>query len=269
VTTGSELKPPAVPQNLRVTQLAWNSVQIAWDPSAGADSYTFAWRPISQIVPEYIELSGGNSTITELGFLSGSTEYAFSVRAKNGVGASAFSPEVHVTTPEQPAASASVSFMGIQTEGGGNWPDYFGTEGYYVANGASKAPAYGAADFSSALTHTWALPTTELRAPIQDPARSTRIASAYYEGMLKFEVNVTGGVAKDVILYCLDWDGIRNQELIQVVDVASQRVLHSQTIDNFGNGKYVKYRVNGRVRFQVSVNEGRTTSGVFSSALWR
>lgn len=263
-TTGTTLQPPGVPANLRALEVTSTSIKVGWDVVSGADGYTIGWRPISQPTATYVEIAGGNNTTFERLNLSSSTEYVFHVRSKNSVGSSSYGPELRVTTQAQLPAAASVTFLGLQLEGGGNWPDYFGTDGYLIPNGAQKLPSYATVTLPDGAAHTWSLPTSDSRAPIQDPTRSTRIASAYYGSPLRFEVNVSGADAQDVTLYCLDWDGARNQQTVEVIDVVSGRTLHSQPVESFNTGKYLKYRIKGHVRFSVS----GSPNGVISAILF-
>ena len=53
-------------------------------------------------------------------------------------------------------------------------------------------------------------------------------------------------------LYLLDWDHTNLTQTINVYDAANGALLNSQSLSNFGDGKYFSWTIKGNVRFNVS-----------------
>jgi chitodextrinase len=98
--------PPATPANLRVTATTTNSVSLAWDPVSNVVSYQVRRDTVSSL-----PVTQTSDTVN--GLVPGTT-YAFSVRALNSVGQSAWSAPLSAATvadtmaPTVPVLSGSV-----------------------------------------------------------------------------------------------------------------------------------------------------------------
>jgi hypothetical protein len=172
--------------------------------------------------------------------------------------------------PAGGGATTSATPIGPDTSTQGSWKGKYGSDGYYVANGASQAPSYGSATVTGAATFTWGYNTTDQRAlqnvdPILGPIRT---ASTYYGNNLNVNVNITDGNSHQVSLYLLDWDHSNQAETINVYDAGTGALLDSQALAGFGDGKYFSWTIKGNVRISVG-SIGYTyalVSGIFFGA---
>jgi hypothetical protein len=170
--------------------------------------------------------------------------------------------------PRGPTSGNTSSFAGTDTATQGNWPSAYGADGYYIPNASTQAPGYGAVALSGDSLYTWAASTTDPRA-LQIPGGTARIASTYYAAnSFSIDINITDGSAHRVALYLDDWDGNNSRnETIQLVDAASGNVLDSRTATGLtSTPEYLKYNVNGHIKFVVTNNAGSinaVVNGIF------
>jgi hypothetical protein len=169
------------------------------------------------------------------------------------------------TTAMPLPALASVAYAGSDTSTKGAWTGKYGANGYLIANGASKAPAYGIASVTGAMNYTWSAVTTDPRALQTGPGSSVGIASAYtqYQSTsFAINVNVTDGNLHNVSLYMLDWDGNNRSQTITIIDASTNTVLDTRVFSGFYDGLYASWAIKGNVT--IKVTPVGTTSPVVS-----
>jgi hypothetical protein len=170
-----------------------------------------------------------------------------------------------------PAATvgSSAAFLGTDATTEGSWHGVYGADGYDIAGDTStgnpRFPSYATVTLTGANNYTWAASTTDPRA-LQNAANTGRLASTWYNGQsFSFNVNITDGKAHKVSLYALDWDNGGRTEQVQVIDNVTGKVLDTETISSFRNGKYVSWNITGNVTIKVTKTAGvnAVVSGLF------
>jgi hypothetical protein len=175
-----------------------------------------------------------------------------------------------VTQTSGGGATSSATPIGADTTTQGSWKGKYGSEGYYVAAGASQDPSYGSAVVNGASTFTWTYKTTDPRALQNFDAIYGNIdtAATYYANSFDVNVSMNDGNSHQISLYLLDWDRTNLVETINVYDATTGGLLDSQTLSNFGNGTYFSWTVKGNVRFHLSSTgyNSALVSGIFFGA---
>jgi hypothetical protein len=148
----------------------------------------------------------------------------------------------------------------------GTWKGAYGQDGELIANDTNHVPAYAAVTPDAASLWTWAASTTDPRALQKGASATDRIASTYYSAaVFSFDVNLSDGMAHQVALYCLDFDGTTRSETISILDASGNAVLDSRSLANFQNGLWAIWDLQGHVLIQVK-STGATNgvvSGIF------
>lgn len=166
-------------------------------------------------------------------------------------------------TTSTPANTAA--FVAVSAASQGAWNGLLGSDGYQLAAGAARFPAFASVAFAGKSDYTWTVPTTDVRA-LQKPASTTRVASTWYSfSSFSITVNLTDGAEHQVALYVLDWDYLGRAERIEVLDAETSAVLDTQPVSDFGGGQYVIWNIKGHVTFAVTLTAGANAvvSGVF------
>jgi hypothetical protein len=163
-------------------------------------------------------------------------------------------------------SSASAVFVKFDAATQGTWKGAYGQDGELIANDTNHVPAYAAVTPDAASLWTWAASTTDPRALQKGASATDRIASTYYSAaVFSFDVNLSDGMAHQVALYCLDFDGTTRSETISILDASGNAVLDSRSLANFQNGLWAIWDLQGHVLIQVK-STGATNgvvSGIF------
>jgi hypothetical protein len=167
------------------------------------------------------------------------------------------------------AQEASVSFLGTDDTTQGSWKGVYGADGHAIPykdgkmQGWAKLPDYASLYFVYGYEHWWQEETSDPRALERTDATDGRVAPkrlAFGDRGDKYfivDVTIKGGAARDVSIYAVDWDRNGMSLLIEAADGHTDEVLHSQNVGGLQEGKYIRYRVKGRVKFKISGANGR------------
>jgi hypothetical protein len=163
-------------------------------------------------------------------------------------------------------ASATATFTGADTSTQGNWQGKYGVDGYSISNSTQNLPAYASFGVQNQMNYTWNAATSDTRA-LQIPNSTTHMASTWYNSpSFNFDVNLTDSNSHRVALYAIDWDGSGSRaQRVQVIDVASNKVLDTETISGFSSGMYLVWNVSGHVKINVTMTgaHNAVVSGIF------
>lgn len=162
---------------------------------------------------------------------------------------------------------SAASYISTDTTTSGSWKGVYGAGGYNVALDAQSLPAYvSSLAFASKSDWTWSSTPTETKATQR--GGTGRIAACWYSGSnFDITVNITGSTAKQVAIYCLNWEGSQRTQTIQPFNASTGDALATaQTVSAFQSGKHVVYSVKGNVRFRVT-NTG-SPNAVVSAVLF-
>ena len=256
VTTPQTAQPPATPTNLTAVAPSYNQVALSWtDASVNESSFRIERRAPSE--SQFQEISNTAADVTTYIDTSvlPSTTYRYRIRARNAVGDSPYTAEVQVTTGSAPQPTASVSFIGQETNIGGNWPQLFGKDGSAIPELATALPINVSLQLKSGASYLWEDTTADPRAVRKSASDSNGIASAWFDPQ-SVKIDFTTSDPLDVALYFLDWDRVGRVQDLSVLDTGTGVPLYQLRLDNFAEGKYVQLRLQGAVTIQLTKVSG-------------
>lgn len=156
-------------------------------------------------------------------------------------------------------ASNQATFVGADTTTQGNWPNAYGKEGYQLFGDVVNIPSYCTLQASGAQQYIWTQSTADPRAVLL-PNSTDRLAIAWYSNSgFSLDMGLTDGNKHRISLYFVDWDRVGRAESIEVVDATSGIALDTQTLTNFGEGKYLTWDIRGHVTFRFTTQRGPNT----------
>jgi hypothetical protein len=160
---------------------------------------------------------------------------------------------------------AQVTFNGVDTTLQGSWKGEIGAEGHMTMGDSHQMPSYVTVGASGKSDWMWQYTTGDTRA-VQRNSNPSRLAACWYSGtsfdvLLDFKDNDPHRVR----FYCLDWDFGGRKQRVEIVDVATEQVLHSQELESFTGGVYLDYTITGPViaRFTRITSYNAVLSGIF------
>jgi len=173
----------------------------------------------------------------------------------------------HFAVTARPIRAAEAVFLGADEATQGDWQGKYGEDGSWLAGREAKLPAYAKLDLADAPQWVWKPATNEPRAlaySVGQPPAGSRVAACWYGSPLAFDLDV-GDVPHKVTLYVLDWDqkNVRQQRVeIRRLD---GEVLDRRDVGKFQAGRYLTWRLRGRVQVEVQRISGTNAviSGVF------
>jgi hypothetical protein len=173
-----------------------------------------------------------------------------------------------VTAAAAVAPSAAV-VSGVDPTTAGTWRGVYGAKGAVIAGNTRSLPSYAA--FSTGATlKTWSTSTTERRALEKIAGGTTRVAAAWtHRQRFDVQLDLTDAQMHRVSLYMLDWERAGRAQRVEVLNSSTKKVLATQDVSGFGNGKYIAFDVTGKVtiRFTATAGPGAALSGLFIDAL--
>ncbi|HVQ41745.1 MAG TPA: TIGR03790 family protein [Vicinamibacterales bacterium] len=163
------------------------------------------------------------------------------------------------------ASAATAVFAGSDTVTRGNWLGGYGAGGYSIVGDSASLPPSMTVTPTGQLDYIWSSSTGDSRA-LQRVSGSGRLAATWYQAPT-FNITVASGdaSARNVALYCLDFDSTVRSQQIDVYDSATNVLLDSRVLSGFSGGVYLRWTVTGSVRFQVTSLSGNNAvvSAVF------
>lgn len=166
----------------------------------------------------------------------------------------------------------------IDSTTGGNWKDRFGKDGYLIFGGKgltnklSQPQFIDSVKIQRAISHTWALKTTDARA-LQSVDNEDRTASAAITQdpiptLQTFTVDLFKQNDKPYFLslYFVDWDEKGRRSAFELFDASSLEIIAPvQVIDHYGKGKYVRFKVDRAIRIRINQVRGPNAAlaGIF------
>ena len=164
------------------------------------------------------------------------------------------------------AVKPDVKFIGIDRKTQGDWQKKYGTEGHETIGKETKLPGYAKLEWSESAVYVLAGATTDVRAltyfanPLSE---KDRIVAIRYAKTLKLTLDV-GASYHNIAIYMLDLDRKKRKQSIEMLNNGAM-VLDTQTVDDFTEGKYLIWRIRGKVLITLKPLEGDNVviSGVF------
>jgi uncharacterized delta-60 repeat protein len=179
-----------------------------------------------------------------------------------------FNSENDSTAPAP--ASATASFVKLDTTTGGSWKGVYGLDGYAVINDSASAPVYGTAMPAGVSSYTWAASTSDVRGLQKGASPNDRIAACFYSsGTFSIDLHFNDMNTHQVAFYFLDWDfyGPRNQQ-VDILDPNTGVLLDSREVSSFAGGQYLVWNLSGHVIVRIT-NLKSGSNAVLSAIFFR
>ncbi|MBN9693903.1 MAG: PQQ-dependent sugar dehydrogenase [Verrucomicrobia bacterium] len=150
-----------------------------------------------------------------------------------------------------------VNFLGSDDSLNGNWRGIYGKEGYWIPGDSTNLAVTTTLDLGGEV-YVW--PVESPAAPaLQRSQGDGRIASALFGyGEVTVQFDILDGRPRTVGLYLLDWDQIGREIVIEVIDLKTWAMLDTQTTRRFEQGRLLRWRLEGSVRFRIGALAGNS-----------
>lgn len=165
------------------------------------------------------------------------------------------------------AKSGFAQFVKSDDKSQGAWMGKYGVDGQYIAGKESKLPAYAKISWAPTSKFiVWQEDSVDIRG-LQFTPDSTILAARYSETAnhpWSFSVDV-GEKESNVSIYFLDGDNQNRKFILNVIDQATGDKYDVQTVQNFRDGKWLTWKIKGKVKFEMDLLEGpnAVVSGIF------
>jgi len=148
--------------------------------------------------------------------------------------------------------SGTVTFLGEDALTKGAWKGVYGSDGYVVVGAGQSLPAGARVGYINGAERVWVPATMDVQA-LQKPGGDDRIAACRAAGLHEIiDLEFSDTRPHDVALYLVDWDRTGRWTVVDVIDATTRRRLDTQNLTEFGSGRYLRYRVTGRVQFRIT-----------------
>ncbi|MFT5411703.1 MAG: hypothetical protein ACI9NC_004439, partial [Verrucomicrobiales bacterium] len=159
---------------------------------------------------------------------------------------------------------AVAELIAIDDSTSGNWIGTYGSSGVVIPNHEESLPANSDFSVQGASTQTFANhPIADARAPLSSSG-DRRFLKPWFGQNFSIDVGVRDGGTTEVAFYTLDWYRFGWTMRIRAVDASTGQVLEDREFEETEGGRYLRWKVRGRVRFEFSAVFGHATvAGVF------
>lgn len=246
----SVIEPP-IPAPNSITATAGNAVvNLNWSMVNGASYYIVKRSQQSGGAYTTIASAVAGTTYSDTSVVNG-TNYYYVVASVNGAGAGENSAPVSAT-PTAPM-TASCQLLGDDDSTSGWWRGVYGSDGGCAyPYGTITPPAFVKIGAYRNFALTWAASTSDSRA-LQKTVGSDRVAAAWSSpDYLFFYLNFTDGIPHEVSFYFVDYDRQGRDQLLEFYDNVTGRLIGSERIAGFENGRYSTWVLRGNVRLKLS-----------------
>ncbi len=167
--------------------------------------------------------------------------------------------------------SGFARYLGYDTELQGNWTANYGFEGHVIVGKDQSLPDYATINWDAdSKTVVWEDSSSDVRGLVFDdtmPSDNRILAARYAEEQDHpwiFTIDV-GDSSHDVSMYFLDGDNQDREFIIEVIDASNGDVYDAQTIKDIQNGKWITWRLRGKITFVMKrlQGSGAVVSGIF------
>lgn len=246
--------------------LGWrnNREIFAYSGLGATKTWTFppTWNDVTSV--DIYKITNLGTVLLQSGANVSSHKITLTIPAKQGQIVVPMGVNVSLNVNSDRTVQSQVDFIKADDTLKGTWKNIIGTDGYDIAGIAPNLPSYASISYVGTTDITWNVNSSDVRA-LQKPGTSTeRIAgSRQCELHQIFNLTVTGSAKKKVSLYFLDWEAISRQTLVEVIDANSGKVLNTQIINSYQDGKYLQYAILGNVQIRLTkfLNENMVMVG--------
>jgi hypothetical protein len=138
----------------------------------------------------------------------------------------------------------------------GFWKPNYGTEGYVLPNDATNLPPYAALSVTGASTETWLGSSPDYRSLQRSASAGRYLAGWSSSTNFIMDVNLSDSQNHPVAFYFWDWNHAGRIQQVDLVDVATTKLLDRRTVGGFTNGQWWVWQVRGHVQFQFTALAG-------------
>lgn len=225
-------------------------VNLSWTPVSGASGYVVKRAQQSGGVYTTIASGVSSASYSDTAVVNGTTYY-YVIAALNGAGEGTSSAAVSAT-PKAPVVAVS-NLLGDDDTTSGSWRGVYGQEGAFAYPGGTfSPPSYVKLGGYRNFPLTWTTSTSDPRA-LQKTSGTDRFATAWNSpDSLYFFLNLTDGAAHEVSFYFLDYDRQGRDQLLEFFDHSSGKLLGSERISGFSEGRYSSWVLQGNVRLKIT-----------------
>jgi hypothetical protein len=159
-----------------------------------------------------------------------------------------------------------IGFVKIDEVTKGSWRGVYGAEGVAIATEKAILPASAQVQLPHNTSFWIKSAPSEKRALQKSNDPVDRVASSWYS-FSGFDIDIafTDTRTHQVALYVVDWDSTARKQKIQVMDVATSKVLDERGISDFTGGQYLVWNLKGHVAMKITHVAGANAvvSGLF------
>ncbi len=221
-----------------------------------------------QITPEYTDFTLNIKDIADSAGISFSREFVirFQYKANKSITDDGIVLD-DIKVLYSDVQSGFGQYLNSDEDTQGKWIGKYGVDGKLIVGKETNIPEYADIVWDPiSKTVVWDSSSTDIRG-LQYSADSTTLAAQYSDSANYawwFTVDV-GEEDKNVSLYFLDGDNQNRKFILNLVDKATGDKYDSQTIQNFEDGKWLTWKIRGKVKFVFDLLEGpgAVVSGIF------
>ena len=165
--------------------------------------------------------------------------------------------------------ATSAQHLGMDEKTQGNWRGKYGAEGHVLVGREKEMPGFTQFAWLRGASYIYEKQTEDIRALefFQSDTPTTphdRIAAVEHGSDIAFEIHV-GTQPHRLAIYSLDWDRKGREQEVEIQDAVNAQTLDKQTVKDFADGRYLTWKVQGRLRIVVRKINGinATVSGIF------
>ncbi|HEX9510310.1 MAG TPA: endo-alpha-N-acetylgalactosaminidase family protein [Puia sp.] len=148
--------------------------------------------------------------------------------------------------------SGKVVFTGYDDSTKGEWKARYGGEGWILAGGEEHVPGSVTVRYLNGADRVWSTTTHDVQA-LQKDSGMERIAAVRSAGTHEIiDIDFKDDKEHAISLYCLDWDRKGRWMVVDVIDARTRKLLDSRNLTGFEQGRYIKYRITGRVQLRLT-----------------
>lgn len=148
-------------------------------------------------------------------------------------------------------ASGTVTFIGRDDNTQGNWKNKYGSVAYDVFGASMHVPDDIHIDYIGDRTEIIDVASSRIRA-LQKPGDGPGRIEAVRTSTLHQIIDVRVPEKKATSLYFADYRDKNCQVAVDVIDVLTKQILHSNLINSFTEGTYLRYEITGNVQFRIT-----------------
>ncbi len=148
--------------------------------------------------------------------------------------------------------SGTVSFAGKDMLTSGNWKGKYGSLGYDIFGAGKNIPGsveIGYTGDSLQVLNNNSKKTSALLIP-DNSGRIEAVRTSVLHQLI--DTKIDNGKEIKVTLYFTDYKRKKCQEVVDVIDVNTKRILASQLINGFEDGVYLSFNIKGNVQFRIT-----------------